>query len=179
MKYNVVTRNTELTKGMEESIKSSTSKLDKYFNQDTLVQVTITIEKQSQIVEMAISFNGQVLRAEVEGDNMYKIIDDVVDTLERQILRFKTKLRTKNRQVDMQPFTNNFLTALEEDSDDGINIKRKKKFAIKPMNAEEAVMQMELVGHNFYVYLDAETEEVNVVYKRRNNSYGLIEPSFD
>lgn len=179
MNYNVVTRNTELTKGMEEAIKNATSKLDKYFNQDTLIQLTITVEKQSQVVEIAINFNGQVLRAEVEGDNMYKIIDDAVDTLERQILRFKTKLRNKSRQTEVGPFSRDFLNINEEDTDDGITIKRKKKFAIKPMSAEEAVMQMELVDHAFYVYLDADTEEVNVVYKRKNNSYGLIEPIFD
>lgn len=177
MKYDVVVRNTEMTQGMEEAIQNSIIKLDRYFNEDTLIQVTITIEKQRQIVEMSINFDGQVIRSQVEGDNMYKILDDVVDTLEKQVLRFKKKLRTRNRQAEQHVFTPAFMDEIEEDDEEIFTIKR-KKFAMKPMNAEEAIMQMELVGHNFYVYLDQDTEEVNVVYKRKNSAYGLIEPRF-
>ncbi|OON98948.1 MAG: ribosomal subunit interface protein [Epulopiscium sp. Nele67-Bin004] len=179
MKYNVTTRNTEMTEGLENAVESSIAKLDKYFNDTTLMHVTLTVEKQRHIVEMSIPFNGQTLRSEVEGENMYKILDNAVDTLEKQVLRFKNKLRTKIRHAEAPAFSADFMDMAEDDQDDVITINRRKKFAIKPMSAEEAVMQMELVGHNFYVYLDGKTEEVNVVYKRKNSSYGLIEPSLD
>ncbi|OON94127.1 MAG: ribosomal subunit interface protein [Candidatus Epulonipiscioides saccharophilum] len=177
MNYEVVVRNTEMTKGMEEAIENSIAKLDRYFSKEAVMQVTVTIEKQRQIVEMAVNFDGQVLRSELTGDNMYKILDDVVDTLEKQILRFKNKLRTKNRQAEQHVFTPAFMDE-DYDIEEEIFEIKKKKFALKPMNPEEAIMQMELVGHNFYVYLDQDTDEVNVVYKRRNDSYGLIEPRF-
>ncbi len=180
MNYDVVTRNTDLTQGMDEAVAKSTAKLDKYFNDTAHMHVTVTVEKYRHKVEMSLPFNGQLLRAEVEGDNMYKILDEAVDTLERQVLRFKNKLRSKYRHTDLGAFTHDFVVSrVGDEEDDVVQIKKRKKFAIKPMSAEEAVMQMELVGHNFYVYLDAESEEVNVVYKRRNNSYGLIEPSLD
>ncbi len=179
MRYNIVTRNTDLTPGMDEAVAKSTAKLDKYFNESAQLNVTLTVEKYCQIVEMSLLFNGQLLRSEVNGENIYKILDEAVDTLEKQVLRFKNKLRSKHRQADLSAFTHDFMEAKVEDEDDVLQIKKRKKFAIKPMSAEEAVMQMELVGHNFYVYLDAKSEEVNVVYKRKNNSYGLIEPSLD
>ena len=114
-----------------------------------------------------------------EGKNMYNIMDDAVDVIEKQVNKFKNKLRSKHRNGISQ-FTPDFLREeVEESKDQEIKIDRKKKFAIKPMDAEEAVLQMELVGHNFFVYLDADTEEVNVVYKRKNGTYGLIEPVLD
>ncbi|OON91803.1 MAG: ribosomal subunit interface protein [Epulopiscium sp. Nele67-Bin001] len=179
MKYTIVTRNTDLTPGMDEAVSKSTTKLDKYFNDTANMNVTLTVEKNCQIVEMSLPFNGQILRSEVQGDNIYKILDEAVDTLEKQVLRFKNKLRSKTRHADLSAFTHDFIESRIDEEDDSVQIKRRKKFAIKPMSAEEAVLQMELVGHNFYVYLDAQSEEVNVVYKRKNNSYGLIEPSLD
>ncbi|OOB78923.1 MAG: ribosomal subunit interface protein [Epulopiscium sp. Nuni2H_MBin001] len=179
MKYTIVTRNTDLTPGMDEAVSKSTTKLDKYFNDTANMNVTLTVEKNCQIVEMSLPFNGQILRSEVQGENIYKILDEAVDTLEKQVLRFKNKLRSKTRHADLSAFTHDFIESRIDEEDDSVQIKRRKKFAIKPMSAEEAVLQMELVGHNFYVYLDAQSEEVNVVYKRKNNSYGLIEPSLD
>lgn len=176
MKYNIIGRNVDLTEALNTAIHNSCEKLEKYFNENTEATITLSVEKQRHIMEITIPFNSQVLRAETEGDNMYKIIDTGIDTIEKQILRFKNKLRTKNRNNTDNNFTSVFLSGDEVEADDSLKIERRKKFAIKPMNSEEAVLQMELIGHNFYVYLDAETEEVNVVYKRRNNSYGLIEP---
>ncbi|OON97336.1 MAG: ribosomal subunit interface protein [Epulopiscium sp. Nele67-Bin005] len=175
MKTNIIGKNIDMTPALEEAVNSSIKKLNKYFNETTEMQVTLSVEKQRHIVEITIPFSGQVLRAEVEGSNMYKIIDEAVDIIEKQIVRFKNKLRTKQRNADLAHFTPSFM---EEDDhlEEVIQINRRKKFAIKPMDAEEAVMQMELIGHNFYVFLDAQTEEVNVVYKRKNNTYGLIEP---
>lgn len=178
MKYNISGKNIELTVALENAIHEKIVKLDKYFNDSVTAQVTLSVEKLSHIIEITIPFNGSVLRAEVEGKNMYNIMDDAVAVIEKQVNKFKNKLRDKHRNTGSE-FTATFLASDEDDTDAVIKIDKTKKFAIKPMNAEEAVLQMELVGHNFFVYLDSDTEEVNVVYKRKNGTYGLIEPSFD
>lgn len=179
MKYNIIGKNIELTEALENAVIEKLGKLDKYFNDSVEAQVTLIVEKFSHIIEITIPFNGSVLRAEVEGRNMYNIMDDAVAVIEKQVNKFKNKLRSKHRNVGISQFTPGFLSEKEQDDEDAIKIDRKKKFAIKPMDAEEAVLQMELVGHNFFVYLDAETEDVNVVYKRKNGTYGLIEPVLD
>ncbi|MEG0014068.1 MAG: ribosome-associated translation inhibitor RaiA [Cellulosilyticaceae bacterium] len=180
MKYNVIARNIELTKGLENVVLNKVQKLDKYFNETAEAQVTLSVEKQRHIIEITIPFNGQILRAEVESNDMYAIIDDAVDIIEKQVTRFKNKLRTKHRTIPISTLNPYFIDVVEENEEDvSLHIDRTKKFAIKPMDAEEAVMQMELLGHNFFVYLDAHDEEVNVVYKRKNGTYGLIEPSLN
>lgn len=179
MKYNIVGRNIEVTKALENAILDKSKKLDKYFNENTPIQVTLSVEKQRHIIEIMIPFNGHSLRAEVDGKDMYALIDDAVAIIEKQVNKFKSKFRNKYRNTTTTGFTQAFLNEVEEEEDVCLKIDRKKKFAIKPMDTEEAVMQMELLGHNFFVYLDATTEEVNVVYKRKNGTYGLIEPTFD
>lgn len=176
MKYIISGKNIEITKGLENAILEKMTKLDKFFANHTEAQITLSVEKQRQIIEITIPFNGQILRAEVEDKNMYNVIDDAVAIIEKQITRFKNKLRARSRATEAQSFTSAFMASADSSEDDGIKIERKKKFAIKPMNAEEAVLQMEMIGHSFFVYLDADTEEVNVVYKRKNGTYGLIDP---
>lgn len=178
MKHNITGKNIEVTAALESAVVEKFTKLDKYFNENVEAHVTLIVEKLVHVIEITIPFNGSVLRAEVEGKNMYNIIDDAVDIIEKQVNKFKNKLRAKHRNNHAPTFTPAFMTEKSE-ADDVIKIAKRKKFAIKPMDAEEAVMQMELVGHNFFVYLDADTEEVNVVYKRRNGTYGLIEPTLD
>ncbi|MGL4361837.1 MAG: ribosome hibernation-promoting factor, HPF/YfiA family [Cellulosilyticaceae bacterium] len=178
MKNIIQGKNIEVTEALNNIITERMKKLDKYFNESTEAQVTLSVENISHIIEITIPFHGQILRAETQGKDMYKIIESAVAIIERQIVRFKTKLRNKHRNNQEPVFNVDFL-APEDECDDDIQIIRRKQFAIKPMNAEEAVMQMEMLGHNFFVYLDAETEEVNVVYKRKNNTYGLIEPTFE
>ncbi|PHV71222.1 ribosomal subunit interface protein [Sporanaerobium hydrogeniformans] len=179
MKYNISGKNIELTTALENAVAEKMEKLDKYFNDNVEAQVTLIVEKLSHIIEITIPFNGTVLRAEVEGKNMYNIMDDAVEVIEKQVNKFKNKLRSKHRNTATVQFTPSFLNEEQIEDDVTLKIDRKKRFAIKPMDAEEAVMQMELVGHNFFVYLDSETEEVNVVYKRKNGTYGLIEPTLD
>ncbi|WP_069999841.1 ribosome hibernation-promoting factor, HPF/YfiA family [Cellulosilyticum sp. I15G10I2] len=177
MKHNITGKNIDLTAALENAVVEKLNKLDKYFSDNVEAQVTLIVEKLSHVIEITIPFNGSVLRAEVEGKNMYNIIDDAVAIIEKQVNKFKNKLRSKHRN-NAPSFTPAFMH-LTDEAEDAIKIDKRKKFAIKPMDAEEAVMQMELVGHNFFVYLDADTEEVNVVYKRRNGTYGLIEPTLD
>jgi len=179
MKYNISGKNIELTPGLENAIQEKIVKLDKYFNDSVTAQITLSVEKLSHIIEVTIPFNGSVLRAEVEGKNMYNIMDDAVTVIEKQVNKFKNKLRDKHRVAGIDQFAPDFLKQSDSDDEEAIKIAKTKKFAIKPMSAEEAVLQMELVGHNFFVYFDSETEDVSVVYKRKNGTYGLIEPVFD
>ena len=120
---------------------------------------------------------GHIIRAEQFSDDMYVSIDMVVEIIERQVTRYKKKIIDKEQ--DVAYFNDRFL---EEEGDvadeDEIKIIRSKRFAVKPMYPEDACIQMELLGHNFYVFRNAETDEVNVVYKRKGNTYGLIEPEF-
>lgn len=179
MKYKIIGKNIEVTKGLECAVEDKLHKLDKYFNDQTEVQVMLSVEKLRHIIEITIPFNGQILRGEVEGKDMYAIIDDAVAIIERQVVRFKNKLRRRHRSTgNLEGFSDAF-ESMEVEAEEPLKINRKKKFAIKPMDAEEAIMQMELVGHSFFVYRDAHTEEVNVVYKRKNGTYGLIEPVMD
>jgi putative sigma-54 modulation protein len=177
MKHIITGRNIEITKGLENAVLNQMEKLDKYFNENVEAQVTLSVQQKRHIIEITIPFNGHILRAEVDGRDMYTLIDDAVAIIEKQVVRFKNKLRTKHRNADISYFTYDFMEEnLDEENDIPIILDRRKRFAVKPMDAEEAVMQMELLGHTFFVYLDAHTEEINVVYKRKNGTYGLIDP---
>lgn len=179
MKYNISGKNIELTAALESAVEEKIVKLNKYFNDNVTAQITLSVEKLSHIIEITIPFNGSVLRAEVEGKNMYNIMDDAVAVIEKQVNKFKNKLRDKHRTGTISQLMPSFLEETDGNDEDGIKIDKTKKFAIKPMSAEEAVLQMELVGHNFFVFFDSESEDVSVVYKRKNGTYGLIEPIFD
>ena len=179
MKYNINGKNIELTSALQNAVEEKIVKLDKYFNDNVTAQVTLSVEKLSHIIEITIPFNGSVLRAEVEGKNMYNIMDDAVSVIEKQVNKFKNKIKSKHRVGNISALTPSFLEEADASVEENIKIDKTKKFAIKPMSAEEAVLQMELVGHNFFVFFDSDSEEVNVVYKRKNGTYGLIEPVFD
>ncbi|MCI5595659.1 MAG: ribosome-associated translation inhibitor RaiA [Lachnospiraceae bacterium] len=175
MRYIISGKNIEVTEGLKNAIYEKLDKLDKFFAQETECMVTLSVEKFRQKAEVTIPMKGNILRAEEESDDMYVSIDVVAELLERQIRKFKTKITNYNK--GNETFTSDFLDQDYEDEEE-IKIIRSKKFAIKPMDAEEACIQMELLGHNFYVFRNAETFEVNVVYKRKGNTYGLIEPEF-
>jgi len=149
--------------------------LERYFNPDTEVIVTLSVQKDKQKIEVTIPVKGNIIRAEESSSDMYVSIDLVEEIIERQIKKYKRKLIDKKQSV--QSFSELFLTE-EYSGDDEIEIVKTKRFAVKPMDPEEACVQMELLGHNFYVFLNADTEQVNVVYKRKGNTYGLIEPEF-
>jgi putative sigma-54 modulation protein len=160
---------------LRDTVEKKLSKLDKYFYKDVEVKVVLSVEKLRQIIEITVPFSGTVIRAEENTDDMYNSIDNAVDALERQIRKHKTKLQSRKHNMETIRFENiEPLDYYEEES----KIVKTKRFAMKPMNVEEAVLQMDLVNHNFYVFLNAETEEVNVVYKRKDNNVGLIEPEF-
>lgn len=176
MNFTITGKNIEVTEGLRSAIQEKIGKLDKYFSTETVAIVTLSVEKERQKIEVTIPVKGNIIRAEEVSNDMYVSIDLVEEIIERQLRKYKTKL------VDAKQAAAEFNKSyIEKDYEDEPEVKivRSKKFGIKPMNPEEACVQMELLQHNFYVFLNSETEEVNVVYKRKNNTYGLIEPEFD
>ena len=176
MNYIISGKNIDVTEGLRQAVYDKLGRLEKFFNEDTKAQVTFSVEKERQKIEVTIPMKGHISRAEQTSDDMYVSIDMVVETIERQVVRYKKKIIDQNQ--DAAFFQNAFIEDDEYDEDDEIQIIRSKRFAVKPMYPEDACVQMELLGHNFYVFRNAETDEVNVVYKRKGNTYGLIEPEF-
>lgn len=174
MRIKITARNIELTEGLKAAVESKLSKLEKYFTPDTDAYVTLSVEKERQKVEVTIPMKGNYIRSEQVSNDMYVSIDLVEEVLERQLKKYRTKIVTKQQNA-ASVFKQEFIDANDED-DEEIKIIRSKKFDMKPMYPEDACVQMELLGHDFYVFINAETEEVNVVYKRKGNTYGLIEP---
>ena len=175
MRYTITGRNIEVTSGLRSTIEEKLGKLERYFNPDTEAVVTLSVQKEQHKIEVTIPVKGSIIRAEQSSSDMYVSIDLVEEIIERQIKKYKKKLIDKKQSA--QSFSDLFISE-EYNHDDEINIVKTKRFAVKPMDPEEACVQMELLGHNFYVFLNADTEEVNVVYKRKGNTYGLIEPEF-
>ena len=176
MNYIISGKNIDVTEGLRQAVYDKLGRLEKFFNEDTKAQVTFSVEKERQKIEVTIPMKGHIIRAEQTSDDMYVSIDMVVETIERQVVRYKKKIIDQNQ--DAAFFQNAFIEDDEYDEDDEIQIIRSKRFAVKPMYPEDACVQMELLGHSFYVFRNAETDEVNVVYKRKGNTYGLIEPEF-
>ena len=173
MKFIIVGRNIEVTPGLKAAVEDKLSKLNKYFNPDTEVHVTLSVEKDRQKIEVTIQGKGRIIRSEQASSDMYVSIDLVEEVIERQLKKYKKKITDKHQNVSA--FTPAF-AEIEDGQDDEVKIVRSKKFDIKPMYPEDACVQMELLGHDFFVFVNAETDQVNVVYKRKGDTYGLIEP---
>lgn len=175
MHYTISGKNIEVTEGLKAAIQEKIGKLERYFTKNTEIHVTLSVEKERQKIEVTIPMKGNIVRAEQVSTDMYVSIDLVEEIIERQLRKYKNKL------IDRKQSAEHLSKAFVEDEtteDLAIEIIRSKRFAMKPMDAEEACVQMELLGHNFYVFHNAKTNEVNVVYKRKGNTYGLIEPEF-
>ena len=175
MKFIIVGKNIEVTPGLKAAVEDKIGKLEKYFTQDTEVHVTLSVEKERQKIEVTIPVKGNIIRSEQVSNDMYVSIDLVEEIIERQLKKYKNKLVERKQNIDY--FRQDYIEKEFMDEEE-IQIIRSKKFDIKPMYPEDACVQMELLGHNFYVFRNAETDEVNVVYKRKGNTYGLIEPEF-
>ena len=177
MRYTITGRNIEVTPGLKAAVEKKIGKLEHFFTPDTEVFVALSAQKDIQKIEVTIPVKGNTIRAEESSTDMYVSIDLVEEIIERQIRRYRKKLIDKKQAA--LSFSQNFIEEEEEvPYDDEIQIVKTKKFAIKPTIPEEACLQMEMLGHNFYVFLNSETDQVNVVYKRKNGTYGLIEPEF-
>ena len=176
MRFIITGRNIDVTEGLKSAVEEKLGKLDRFFAPETEVNVTLSVEKERQKIEVTIPVKGNIIRSEQVSSDMYVSIDLVEEVIERQLKKYRTKLVTK-QQSAASVFKQDFLDAPSDD-DEEIKIIRSKKFDMKPMYPEDACVQMELLGHNFFVFYNAETEQVNVVYKRKGNTYGLIEPEF-
>lgn len=174
-------KNINVTPALNDYAEKKVAKLLKFFEDEMpgKAEVMLRVEREQHIVEVTVSVSGLLLRGEEVTSDMYASIDGVVEKLERQIKKYKTRINRKIRQETTkgQPVVDG-----AKDSDvegNGVtSIVKTKRFAVKPMSAEEAAMQMDLLGHSFFVFANAETDEVNVIYKRRDGGYGLIEPEF-
>ena len=181
MRYNIIGKNIDVWDKTKEMVEKKMDRVEKLFPADTEATITLSLEKLVSTVEITIPMNKRFVRAEVQDPDMTAAMDKAVDILEGQVVRYKKRMRTKVRSgADVYAAEYAAILVPEEDLDDEpmVKIEKVKHFEVKPMDAEEAVMEMELVGHNFFVFRNGETDEVNVVYKRKNGTYGLIEPEY-
>ncbi|GLG02749.1 ribosomal subunit interface protein [Alicyclobacillus hesperidum subsp. aegles] len=179
MKIQVHGDNISVTSALQEYVDKKIGRLTRYFEgeADKQIHVTMAVEGTYHRVEMTVHVHGVIFRAEEKSQDMYASIDLVTDKLEEQVHRYKQKLNRRFRarglrtQIRHRGWSDDIL-----DVDEDLRVVRVKRFPIKPMDVEEAIMQMDLLGHDFFVFTNAETEEVNVVYRRKRGDYGLIEP---
>ncbi|WP_174614279.1 ribosome hibernation-promoting factor, HPF/YfiA family [Virgibacillus ihumii] len=184
MKYNIRGENLEVTGAIRDYVERKISKLERYFDTPPTsdVHVNLSVYNDEQRIEVTIPMTNLLLRAEEQHIDLYAAIDLVVDKLERQIRKYKTKVNRKFRQ---QGSPKHVFAELEKEAniqvaeanEDDIEIVRTKRFDLKPMDSEEAVMQMDMLGHAFYVFTNALSGDTNVVYRRKDGRYGLIEPN--
>ncbi|CAI6084396.1 ribosome hibernation-promoting factor, HPF/YfiA family [Cohnella sp. JJ-181] len=184
MKYTIRGQRMEVTAALRDYVEKKLTRLERYFEAppETDVQVTLSVTKGSSAVEVTLPLPGMFLRAEEKSNDMYASIDLVVDKLERQIRKHKTKLNRRMKQDNQaRIFKEQVLgatssaTAVMLDEEEDYELVRTKRFKFRPMEVEDAILQMNLVGHSFYVFANSATKEMNVVYRRNDGTYGLIE----
>ncbi|UOF91380.1 ribosome-associated translation inhibitor RaiA [Fodinisporobacter ferrooxydans] len=183
MKVKVRGDNIQITGALQEYVERKLGRLDKFFDATPThdVQVTLSVIHGIHTVEVTMIVQGMIIRAEEKSGDMYASIDLVADKLEKQIEKHKSKVVKKaKKQSGRKLFQESGSSALaySYDEEDDAQVVRVKRFAMKPMAVEEAIMQMDLLGHSFFVFSNSDTEKVNVVYRRNDGQYGLIEPAF-
>lgn len=189
MNFNIRGENINITPSLRDYTEKKINKLEKYFDPAALseVRVNMRVHNNEQVVEVTIPVQGLLLRAEDTHDDMYAAIDLVVTKLDRQIKKYKTRVNRKNRQEirDAQRESLGSIAATSvidtnetkvEHEEPEFELVRKKRFFLKPMDAEEAILQMTMLGHTFFVFTNAENGQTNVVYRRKDGRYGVIEP---
>lgn len=175
MKYNIKGLNVSVYDSMKDRIEKKLGKLAKFFPEDTVAEVTLSSQKDDRIIEITIPVKGSLLRVEEKSDDFTYTLDQAISVLERQLRRHRTKLI--DRVQNKESFSVLFEAPEEILEEEGtVKIEKVKKFDFKPMDPVEACLQMDLLGHDFFVFKDSQTDETCVVYKRRNGTYGLIEP---
>ena len=175
MKYNIRGDKMLITDAIKDYTETKLGKLEKYFKDDDITaNVLAKVRGNSQIVEVTIPTSKFILRSEEESDDLYAAIDLVSDKLERQIRKNKTKLKKQNKVNNKYEYLN-FDYEVKDNEEENNKIVKRKKFDTKPMDEEEAILEMELLGHNFFVYKDMHSDNVNVLYKRDDGNYGIIE----
>lgn len=184
MKYNIRGNNIDVTEALRSFVEKKLGRLEKYFDTTNKTEAHVALSvlnKDDHKVEVTVPFPGVLVRAEESTSDMYASIDKVVEKLERQIRKYKTKVNRKFRQDGTIRSLENGVAAVTapaevDEDEEEFQIVRTKRFNLKPMDAEEAVLQMDMLGHNFFVFSNASTDQINVIYKRKDGRYGLIEP---
>ncbi len=176
MKFNIIARKYDLQENVREYVIKKLGKLDKFFKDEPSTRVVIGNVKDNSYVEAQINAGGMIYRAEVEDKEVLAAVDRIVDVIERQIRKNKTRLakRIKSGSIDDNRLISGASFVDEEDSSE-FEIVKRKRFAVKPMLPEEAILQMKLLGHDFFVFKNTQTSEMNVVYERKDGKYALIE----
>lgn len=173
MKYNIRGDKMVITEAIKDYTETKLGKLEKYFKEDDITANVLTrVRGNSQIVEVTIPTDKFILRSEEENDDLYAAIDLVTDKLERQIRKNKTRLN-RNIKDSVKEFNFDFDIKDEEEAKE--KVVKRKNIEMKPMDEEEAILEMELLGHSFFVYKDMDTKNICVLYKRKDGDYGLIE----
>jgi len=177
MRISITGKNIEVSEYLQDLVEKKVGKLERYFPKDTEALVTMAVERNRHIVEVTIPFDGGIIRGEEVTGDMYASIDNVLDKLEKQIIRHRTKLEKGLKSGAFKYDEPLFGGSYEEDAEDeGPSIVRVKRFSLKPMSEEEAMLQLQLLGHDFFVFENAQTGDVNVLYARKDGNFGLIEP---
>jgi len=178
MRTIITGRHMDVSPALHERVDKKLKKLDKYFGRNTEAHVFMHVEKGRHIMEATIVYDGITFRAEEHSDNMFKSIDSVLKKIDKQIKHHRSRLE---KRLKTGAFSGDSDSAEESVDIEELNISeivKTKRFPVKPIDIEEAKLQMQLVGHNFYVFTNAETEQVNVLYKRKDGNFGLIEPEY-
>ena len=179
MRISIVGKNIDVSDYLNDLVTKKVAKLDKYFPEDTEVSVALAVERNRHIVEITIPYSGGIIRGEEVSGDMYASIDNVLYKVEKQIVKHRTKLEKNLRagafsKMEQPVFAE---AADDDDDDEPRKVVRIKRFDIKPMTVEEAMLQLELLGHAFYMFENGETGQINVIYLRKDGNYGLIEPN--
>lgn len=176
MKIIISGKKLELTDAIKDGIEEKLGRLERYLNPETEVKVTVSAKKSTQKIEVTIiPISGPIIRAEDSEENLYAAIDVVYDKLKKQIRRYKSKLQDRHQSKNESIRFQNDDGIEEDDESLNIVIERRKKFDMKPMSPEEAILQMELIEHEFYMFRNVDSDEMSIVYKREDGGYGLIE----
>ncbi len=172
MKTNIYLRKLELSAEKKEMIAKKIEKLGKFFDEDVSADIVVSTQKDKIIAEVTIRAVDMIYRAEERGDDLYNAIDDIAEAITRQIRKNKTRLAKKLREGVSKEYD---FTAFDDVDNDEIKIVKTKTHHVKPMSPEEAVLQMNLLNHSFFVFLNAHTNTTDIVYRRKDGNYGLIE----
>lgn len=173
MKVTITSKNFNASERVKNHIEEKFEKLDKYFSTDITANIMLSQEKNHQKIEATINAGGTIFRAEETADDLYESVDKIIDKLSTQMSRFKSKLVKKHKGGGLK-----YEAIPEYEKEEEIQVVKTKKFELVPMEVDEAIVQMELLQHTFYVFVNVETDSVNVVYKRQDGNYGVLETTY-
>jgi putative sigma-54 modulation protein len=177
MIIHITGKNLEISDSLKEMVIKKVKKLDRYFEPETEAAIVMSTQRARQIVEVTIPFDGVILRGEEATDDMYTSIEHVVQKIEKQIHHHRTRLERRLRGGAFHSDDSDF--DFQDGTINNVKVVRTKKFAVKPLDVDEAALQMQLLEHDFFVFMNADTHEVNVLYRRKDGQFGLIEPMYD